>query len=258
MIADHGLSLSPDLPPIAAAVLGAALGLVVGSYLATQLTRWPLGHSANRGRSHCDGCGAALRWFELVPLLSWLALKGYCRRCGARIAWQHYIVELLCALAGAAFFALGVPMLAAMAWLLIVLALFDAGHLWLPDALVAWLALTAALAPGAGWVERLVSAALGFAALWLVARGFRALTGRHGLGGGDAKLFGAIGLWAGASLPLVMIGACLIGLADAARRARTTHLRGVQLPLGAYLAVAAIALALAQAGGFYPPGLVPG
>ena len=71
------------------------LGLVFGSFIATVAIRWPEGRSALSGRSACDGCGATLRAAELVPLVSWLALRGRCRRCGSRIGLLHPLIELL-------------------------------------------------------------------------------------------------------------------------------------------------------------------
>ncbi len=68
-----------------AALLGGVLGLVIGSFLATILVRWPKGENALAGRSRCDACGTVLRARELVPILSWLVRRGRCRACGAWI-----------------------------------------------------------------------------------------------------------------------------------------------------------------------------
>lgn len=229
---------------------GAALGLIAGSFLATLLIRWPDGLNAAKGRSRCDSCARALAWHELIPLVSFAIAGGRCRTCRAPISLLHPAVEATCAAAGAVCFAAGWPGLAPLAWLLIVLMLFDALHLWLPDLLIAPLALAAILAPGmAGsgdWQLRLIGGAAGFAALWLVAMAFRRITGREGLGRGDPKLFGAIGLWSGpANLPLLLVAACALGLLDAALRlARGGDRSTMRLPLGSYLSAATLAAIL--------------
>jgi len=83
------------------AAIGAGLGLVAGSFLAAASTRWPEGRSVLRGRSACDACGAQLRAWELVPLLSWAIQRGRCRRCGAKIDPRYPAIELAAAMLGA-------------------------------------------------------------------------------------------------------------------------------------------------------------
>lgn len=240
------------LPAGLAAVIGVLLGLLAGSYIATMLVRWPQGLSANRGRSRCDGCGRQLSWYELVPIAGFLLAKGQCRSCGARIDPLHLYVELVCGALGSVLFALEWPLLAPLVWLLVALALFDLLYLWLPDRLTLPLAAVAFISPpwieGLSLGERLVGGIIGFGALWLVGTGFRRMTGREGLGGGDPKLLGAIGLWLGPlSLPLLLLTACLIGLTDAAvRLLRGAERATLKLPLGLYLAIAAIGFAVAR------------
>ena len=225
--------------------IGFALGAIIGSYLATILWRWPRGLSANRGRSHCDGCERPLRWYELVPLMGRMFVGGHCPSCGARIGVGHSLFELGCALIGAYCFAFGMVAIAPWAWLLLLLACFDARHLWLPDPLVgalAVIAIVAPLDPQLTIVEQAIGGIAGFGVLWTVARLYRRMRGRHGLGGGDAKLLGAIGLAVGAlALPTVVLVACALGLIDAVWRvARGQDRDTIQLPLGSYLCVAMI------------------
>lgn len=228
---------------------GAGLGLIVGSFVATLAVRWPEGRKTG-GRSACDVCGERLRWFELVPLLSFTLARGRCRRCGASIGRVHPIGEALCALVGALAFGLAPGIeggLAALAgWLLVALALIDLRAFWLPDVLTGLLVVVSAASALAG-IEpapeiRLIGGAAGFLVLWGIARTYRLVRGREGLGGGDPKLFGAIGLWLGwESLPFVLLLASLIGLmAVATMMARGTAVRGTtRLPFGSMLAAAA-------------------
>jgi leader peptidase (prepilin peptidase)/N-methyltransferase len=228
----------------------ALLGAIVGSFLATVAIRWPQERSALRGRSECDACHRPLTARDLVPLFSALATRGRCRTCGARIDPRHWQVELAAALVGlSAGLVAPAPLALAGAvfgWLLLVLAAIDAAEFWLPDELTLSLAtggvVTGLLLAPPSLTERLIGGVAGFASLWLIATGYRLLRGREGLGGGDPKLFGAIGLWLGwRMLPAVLLIAALVGLGVAA----VAMLRGrdvaadTALPFGTFLAIAA-------------------
>jgi leader peptidase (prepilin peptidase) / N-methyltransferase len=76
------------------AILAGVLGLAFGSFLNVCLSRWPAGESVVKPRSHCRACGRTLTWWENVPLVSWLALRGRCRSCGVWIGWRYVVVEL--------------------------------------------------------------------------------------------------------------------------------------------------------------------
>lgn len=228
------------------AAAGGVLGLVAGSFVGALVARWPRGESVARGRSRCDACGRTLASRELVPLLSFVLQRGRCRACGAPIARDHLVAELggLMVGASAAWFASDWPAALAgalLGWTLLALALLDARHLWLPDRLTlsllaAGLAV-AALGPGPTLAESALTAAAAYALLELLRRGFRALRGREGLGGGDPKLFAALGAWLGAE-PLVwtLLAASLGGLAWAVVRGRAKVAQ--PLPLGTLLAMA--------------------
>ena len=236
--------------PMIWSLLLAVLGAIVGSFLATIVVRWPEGRRVRDGRSACDACGATLRATELVPLASAIVQRGRCRRCDARIDPRHIWIEFGCTLIGvAAGYVAPGPVGAAGAmfgWLLLTLAALDVAALWLPDALTGALAL-AGVATGALGVipaieDRLIGGAIGFASLWAIARGYRLMRGRDGLGGGDPKLFGAIGLWLGwRLLPGVMLLAALVGLGAvlAARLTGREVAADAKLPFGAFLAIAA-------------------
>ena len=240
--------MAVPLPALAAG--GFVLGAIIGSFLATILVRWPRGESALAGRSRCDGCGRALRAWELVPILSSLIQRGRCRRCGARIDRRHVAIELAGALIGVvALVAHPLPLALATAllgWWLLILAALDVEHQWLPDALTlppiplglgaAWLGL------GPPLLDRLLGVVIGGGILWLLGFLYSRLRGREGLGGGDPKLLAAIGAWVGVlQLPFVLLGAGIVGLiALAAMRVRGVEVaRTTRLPLGALMAVTA-------------------
>jgi leader peptidase (prepilin peptidase)/N-methyltransferase len=226
------------------------LGALVGSFLATIVVRWPEGRSIARGRSQCDACGVTLAPPDLVPLLSAALARGRCRACGAPIDPRHWQIELGCVVIGV-LAGLAVPGPEGLAgavfgWLLLTLAALDIAAFWLPDALTATLAgaglATGLLGVAPSLADRLIGGLGGFAALWMVGAGYKALRHRDGLGGGDPKLLGAIGLWLGwRMLPVVVLLAALAGLTVVLlgmMRGRTAAL-GDRLPFGALLAIAA-------------------
>jgi leader peptidase (prepilin peptidase)/N-methyltransferase len=235
--------------PILWPVLFGILGAVIGSFVATLVIRWPQGRTMG-GRSQCDGCDRTLGARDLVPLLSAALAKGRCRTCGVGIDARHWRIEAIALGIGLAA-GLAVPGPAGLAgavfgWLLLALAALDVTEFWLPDRLTLTLALTG-LATGVfgiapPLIDRVIGGVAGFAALWLVAFAYRHLRGREGLGGGDPKLFGAIGLWLGwRMLPVVLFLAALTGLAVVLFgmvRGRTARLDD-RVPFGALLAVAA-------------------
>jgi len=228
----------------------AVVGAIAGSFIAALVIRWPEERSVLVGRSACDACGRTLGPAELVPLLSALWLRGRCRTCGLAIDPRHWQIELAAAAIGA-IAGINVPGPIGVAgalfgWLLLALAALDVTALWLPDALTLTLAaagiLTGALGIEPPLVDRAIGGVCGFVALWAIATVYRIVRHRNGLGGGDPKLFGAIGLWLGwRLLPAVLLLACLTGLAVVLVRLLTG--RGVRaddrLPLGALLAIAA-------------------
>ncbi|MEG3165371.1 prepilin peptidase [Sphingomonas sp. PB2P19] len=225
------------------------LGAIIGSFVAALVLRWSSDRSVMRGRSACDSCGTTLRAGELVPLVSALVQRGRCRTCGQAIPQAHWRIELLGLVIGAAagWMVAGPIALAgaAFGWLLLALGALDAMCFWLPDRLTGMLAVTGAasgLVFGPALADRAIGGAIGFGSLWLIAQSYRRLRGRDGMGGGDPKLFGALGLWLGwAMLPAVLLIASMVGLGVAL----SAHMRGravaadTALPFGTLLAIAA-------------------
>lgn len=208
------------------------------------------------GRSACDGCGRVLSVRDLIPIVSWVMMRGKCRTCGCAIAHEHIIIEIAAAAIGAAalVFAphLGGGALALLGWQLLLLGWLDARHWWLPHILSAVLGISglalggeamAALAQNVSLTDRGVGFVVGYASLSLTALAYRALRGRDGLGGGDAPMLGAIGAWVGwFALPIVLFLAALAGIAIAiARKMRTNDhepIAKMRLPLGTLMALA--------------------
>ena len=229
-------------------------GPFVGSLLGVLIRRLPVGAPVGFARSRCAGCDAALSARELVPLLSYAALGGLCRRCGATIGRFHPLVEL----AGLVLAGLAVAadpgrawVACALGWPLLALAWIDVETMTLPDALT--LPLIAGGIAQAAWFapqalgERALGAVLGWAALAAVGWCYRRLRGVEGLGGGDPRLLGAGGAWLGwAALPDVVLLAALTAIMTAlALRLRAD----ARLPFGPFLAAAIWLLFLMRASG---------
>jgi leader peptidase (prepilin peptidase)/N-methyltransferase len=237
---------------------GFILGAIAGSFLATAAIRWPAGRDVG-GRSACDACGRTLGLIDLIPLAGFLIRRGRCASCGAAIDRRHPTIEVAAALIGGLAFGLapGIAGLtgAIFGWFLLLLGVLDVEHFWLPDRATALMALTGVAAGAAGAPpfpnDRLIGAAAGFLSLWLIGRGYQLVRRREGLGGGDPKLFGAIGAWLGwAALPFVLLGAALVGLSAvlSAQMWGEEVRADTRLPFGALLAVAAWAVWIVQNG----------
>ncbi len=135
------------------AAIAFIIGTLLGSFMNVCLTRWPAGESIVRPGSHCRNCAHTLSWWENIPILSWLFLRGRCHQCKTSIGWRYPLVELLCGI----FFAAAIltapilpysppileppplyfPLLATAvySWLVLALAFLDAENFWLPDLL---------------------------------------------------------------------------------------------------------------------------
>lgn len=175
-----------------------------------------------RPHSTCPACGHGIRAWENIPLVSWLALRGRCSACRARISARYPLVELLAGI-GAAYAAWRFgPTLAALAaalfvWFTIALAFIDQQTGYLPDDLtlpLVWIGLLANL--GGAFVplaDAVVGAAAAYLFLWSVNALFRLARGMDGMGYGDFKLYAAVGAFLGWKfLPLVILLSSLVGL----------------------------------------------
>ena len=225
--------------------------------------------------SHCPACGHRLRWHELIPVLSWLGLRGRCAACGARIAWRYPMVELLTAALFAAFaWRLG-PQPVALLWCgfaatLLAASLVDWDTTLLPDGLTLPLLWAGLAAAAAGLTLPLANAvagaAAGYLALWSVYWLFRLVTGRgaahppwtlahwaeraasgrEGMGHGDFKLLAALGAWLGwqALLPVLLAASMLGSVVGLLMKAMGSLREGRYVPFGPFLAGAGVAVAL--------------
>lgn len=239
-------------------ILGAfsfALGACVASFLNVVIWRVPRGESIVSPPSHCPTCGAAIRWYQNVPILSWLALRGRCANCRARISPRYVLVEMLGgALFLAAFLRYGGPsfqLFVMWTWiaLMIVGSFIDFDHKLLPDfvtvgGMVLGVVFHAVQSVGCSFDYSIVlfsfcGLAFGFGLLWLVrALGSKAFR-REAMGMGDVFLMGAVGALFGpvavlVTLILSSLFGSVVGLSMVAL-AKTKFGRFVEIPYGPYI-----------------------
>lgn len=240
------------MAPAMLALIAAAGGLLVGSFLNVVAWRLPRGESLLLPGSHCPGCAHPVRPYDNVPVISWLALRGRCRDCKAPISPRYPLVEALTAVLAAAVVLaddslravlLGLTLVA----LLVPIALIDLDHRIIPNRLTA-LGAVAALAIGvatdpAGVPEQLIAGAA--AGGFLLAA---ALARPGGMGMGDVKLAGMLGLFLGrevaVALLVALVAGTLVGAVVMARRGAREG-RKTAIPFGPFLALGGVVALLA-------------
>ncbi len=231
-------------------ILAGALGLCVGSFLNVCIYRLPLEESLVFPASHCTRCNRKLSWFENVPVVAWLALRGRCRSCHTRISIVYPLVE---AFTGAMF--VWAAWQYGMSWLLlsrlllgctlIVLFFIDLRHRILPNVItvpgtIAGFLLSVVAPPG--WISSLVGLAIGGLIPLALAEAYLRLRKIEGLGMGDVKMLALIGAFLGWQLVLLTLAVAsvlgsVVGLGLIVARRGTMKLA---LPFGTFLAIAAM------------------
>jgi leader peptidase (prepilin peptidase)/N-methyltransferase len=204
--------------------------------------------------SSCPACGRQIRWCHNVPVLSWLALRGRCAACGARISIRYPVVESITALVFLLHLAVlgwGPLLFVRLAFAAALIALFaiDLEHQLLPDVItvpgvLVGLVASAFLPPGFG--AALLGVAIGGGLLWAVAEGYYRWRGVEGLGFGDVKMLAMVGAfvgWKGAILTL-LFGSFTGAVLGIALIATGRGSMGLRLPFGTFLAVGAVVTSL--------------
>ena len=207
--------------------------------------------SLSKPASRCPHCGHRIRWFENVPLLSWLVLRGRCSACRAPIGVRYPLVELATALLFAGLAARLGAQPALFAWCgfvaaLLALSAIDWDTTLLPDSLTLPLLWSGLIAAAFGWTVPLTTAlwgaVAGYLSLWSIYWLFKLTTGKEGMGAGDFKLLAALGAWLGWPMLLpIVLGASLIGAMVGIGMKLSGALReGRYVPFGPFLAGAGL------------------
>ncbi len=200
-------------------------------------------------RSRCPHCGHAIAWYENIPVLSYLALRGKCSACKTSIGIRYPCVELA---TGALFAFCGYRWglgYVALAWCgfcacLVALAMIDWDTTFLPDDITLPLLWAGLIVAALGWQPLLSlhtalwGAVAGYMSLWLVYWGFKLVTGKEGMGYGDFKLFAALGAWFGwqALVPMILMASVIGALVGIALKFTSGLRDGGYLPFGPFLA----------------------
>lgn len=253
------------------------LGLLVGSFLNVVILRLPQSmehewksqcrelleiESANDNAeappnivfppSHCPRCKAKLKWWQNIPVLSYLLLRGKCHACKQAISLRYPFIEILTALltllAGLSFPQTAtLPWILALIWLLIAMSVIDFDTQLLPDNLtlpLLWLGLIYSTVSGSpiSPTDAIMGAAAGYTVLWTIYQIHHFITKRQGMGYGDFKLLAAAGAWLGwQQLPLVLLISAAAGLTITLFMILfRNHNKDQAVPFGPYLAIAII------------------
>ena len=256
------------------AALGGMLGLLLGSFLNVVVYRLPkmmerqwaaecaqlngtepadtTPFNLNTPRSHCQQCQHQIRWFENIPIASYLFLRGKCSSCSTPISLRYPLVELA---TGALFFLCvwrwGITP-TGLAWsgfsaALLTLALIDWDTTLLPDDITLPLLWAGLVAAALQWTSVPLSSALwgavaGYLSLWSVYWVFKLFTGKEGMGYGDFKLFAALGAWFGwqALIPIILMASVIGALVGIAMKFSSGLREGGYIPFGPFLAGAGL------------------
>jgi leader peptidase (prepilin peptidase)/N-methyltransferase len=212
--------------------------------------------SLSKPASRCPSCGHAIRWYENIPVLSWLALRGKCSSCGTRISMRYPLIELTTAALFAACAQHFGNQPTTLLWCGFMAALVAASAIdWdttiLPDDITLPLLWAGLVIAGLGWSlplsESLWGAVAGYLSLWCVYWLFKLTTGKDGMGYGDFKLLAALGAWLGWQMVLpIVLGSSIIGAVIGIGMKLSHKLReGVYVPYGPFLAGAGLVVTLA-------------
>ncbi len=227
------------------------IGLCIGSFLNVCIFRLPAGRSIVRPPSACPACAANINWYDNIPILSYILLRGRCRGCGAAISVRYPLVELLSGL-----FALAVWMrygphpytlfYYAFIAALLVVTFIDLDHRIIPDEIsLPGIPIGFAASfflPSLSWLDSLMGILIGGGTLFAIAWGYQRFTGKEGMGGGDIKLLAMIGAFIGwqGVLFTIMASSFIGTLAGVMVMIRMRKGMKLAVPFGPFLAIGAI------------------
>ena len=269
MITDAGLN----------AAVGGVLGLLIGSFLNVVIHRLPRmmeqewnaegaqwvedqrekgakielppaadSITLSKPRSRCPHCGHQISWYENIPVISYLFLRGRCAECKKPISLRYPLIEIVCAALFAFCLARDGLTPTGFAWCgfsaaLLSLAMIDWDTTFLPDSITLPLLWAGLIASALQWTavplqQSLWGAVAGYLSLWLVFWAFKLATGKEGMGYGDFKLFAALGAWFGwqALVPIILMASVVGAIIGIALKINSKLREGGYVPFGPFLA----------------------
>ena len=236
------------VPPAIALAATVLLGLCVGSFLNVVIARLPVGRSIVTPGSACPRCGTALAWYDNLPVVSYVLLRGRCRTCREPISWRYPAIEIACALLFVLAYYRFEPVLGLTAALvllagLVAITAIDLDHQIIPDVLSLpgiVLGVLFSLAPGGiGWAQSLLGVAVGGGVFVVIIAASVLVIGQAGMGIGDVKLGALLGAFLGWKLALlsILLSMLLGGPLAATLLATGRKARRDPIPFGPFLAL---------------------
>jgi len=227
------------------------LGAILGSFLNVCIVRLPRGESLIRPPSHCPHCNEPIKFYDNIPIISYMILRGKCRHCKNRISLRYPVVEALTGLMAVALFMKYGPtvqflLLLLFSSALLIITFIDLAHQIIPDAIsipgIPCGLGASLLIPTVSWQESLLGILVGGGLLLFIAFGYKWITGRDGMGGGDIKLLAMMGAWLGwKAIPFIILASSLIGLLVGGGSGLLLK-KGLRakIPFGPFLAIASL------------------
>ena len=231
------------------------LGAIFGSFSNVCIYRLPNNKAISKGRSYCNSCNKEIRWFDNIPLISYIILRGKCRSCNAKISFQYVLVEFL---SGISFvfiyyvFGLSITsvLLAILSICFIIIFFIDLKHYIIPNELTFPLMIIGFLksfdpnlnSMFPNYINSLIGGLFGYGIIWSIIFFYKQIRKKEGMGLGDAKLFAVIGFWFGwISIPFIIFLASIFALISVIPDLlKNSKKLSSQIPFGPYIILGTI------------------
>ena len=231
-------------------------GSIWGSFSNVCINRMPYNISVINGRSHCPSCKKQIRWFDNIPLLSYIILKAKCRDCSSNIESKYFIVELVSALSFVfIFYLFGFTSTTILFFILsicfLIIIFIDLKHFIIPNEITYTLiaigflksfdpTLNQYLFPN--YINSLIGGGVGYSIIWIIIFVYKKLRNKEGMGLGDAKLLSALGFWFGwISIPFILFFSSIVALGFALPSLMNkSKTMSSQIPFGPYLVLGCV------------------
>ena len=232
------------------------LGSIWGSFCNVCIYRLPNNESVVKGRSFCPSCKNKIKWYDNIPFLSFLFLKGKCRNCSNKISFQYFLVELISAISFVTiYFIYGISI---TTLLLIILSIFfiiiffiDLKHYIIPNELtfpLMFIGFVKSFEPNLNqtifpnYINSLIGGVFGYLIIWLIIFFYKKVRNKEGMGLGDAKLMAVVGFWFGwVSIPFTIFISSFVALIFAVPSLlKKNKNMATQIPFGPYIIIGCI------------------